>query len=107
VPVYNYLKHVETEFVEEDEGLEVEAEEMLSEFFKHRKATQYRAFTEDDLRYIVVSRNDSIEIIEEEGDWQPGKIEINTGNNYELIYEDNGSVNSEEVEVERAETHLL
>jgi len=55
----------------------------------------------------VVSRNDSIEIIEEEGDWQPGKIEINTGNNYELIYEDNGSVNSEEVEVERAETHLL
>ncbi|MFB6245267.1 MAG: hypothetical protein ABEJ03_02875 [Candidatus Nanohaloarchaea archaeon] len=105
---YSYLNHVDSEFLGEKEELGEEADRMLKEFFQPRKGTQYKAFIGDSLRYFIIPSGDGVEILEEEGEWEPGNVDIKQGNDYELIYEQEGKVRvEEEVSAAEAEAHLL
>lgn len=102
------IKRVETEFVNCGEEVADEAEEILSEFFEKRKGTRYRAFTENDLRYLLVSNDGELEIIEEEGEWMEGSSEPDPDNDYELISKDEkGYIRYEDVDFEFVESVLM
>lgn len=103
---YSYLNHVEAEFLGDEKELDEEADKVLSRFFQGRSGVQSRAFLEEDLRYIIVPNGEGVEILEEDGDWSPGEIEPQNGNDYELIYEENGRIRYEEVPASEAEAYL-
>ena len=103
---YSYLNHVEAEVVSGEEKILEEAGRLLGEFFRGRVGVQSRAFIEEDLRYIFVSNGEEAEILEEEGNWKSGDLELSRENDYELIYQENGEVKIEEVEVGEAEAYL-
>lgn len=103
---YSYLNHVETEFLGDEEDLGEEADDILGDFFQPRAGVQSRAFIEDDLRYIILSNGEGVEILEEDGEWDSGELELHNGNEYELIYEENGKIRTEEVEAGEAQSYL-
>jgi len=82
---YSYLNHVEAEFLGDEEELGEEADRLLGSFFQGRVGVQSRACLEEELRYIVVPNGDGVEILEEDGEWNPGELEPQNGNEYELI----------------------
>lgn len=104
---YSYLNHVETEFLEEEEHVGDEADRILKGFFQMRKGAQSRAFTGDSLRYFVLRDDEGVEIIEEDGDWESGEMDFSRGNDYELIYEENGMIRNEDLTEEEAEAYFL
>lgn len=103
---YSYLNHVESEFLDGEERIGETADEMLKDFFQRRKGAQSRAFIGNSLRYFVLRNGEGIEIIEEDGDWDPGEVELNPENDYERIYEENGKVRTEKVEATEAEEYF-
>lgn len=103
---YSYLNHVEAEFLGDEKELGEEADEVLSRFFQGRSGVQSRAFLDEDLRYIIVPNGEGVEILEEDGDWDPRELEPQDGNDYELIYEENGKIRTEEVEVGEVRAYL-
>lgn len=103
---YSYLNHLKTEFLGDEEELKEVADDMLRDFFRSRAALQSRAFLEEDLRYIVLQKDEGVKILEEEGEWSSGEIELIDGNKYELIYEENGYVRSEEIGAGEAQEYL-
>ncbi|MFB6291981.1 MAG: hypothetical protein ABEI58_01145 [Candidatus Nanohaloarchaea archaeon] len=104
---YSYLDHVEAELLaEDDEKVMEEADSILGKYFQGRPGQQYRAFVEDDLRYVIIQASGEVDILEEEGTWQEGDLEVDPSNNYRLIYRENGRVKSEEAGDGRAETLL-
>jgi hypothetical protein len=104
---YSYLDHVETEFLGDEEVYGPEADSILAGFFRRRKGAQSRAFTEDSLRYIIVPDGGDMKIIEEEGEWDPGDVEPEPDNVYEIITEEDGRIRHEEVSAQEAEAYLL
>ena len=103
---YTYLNHVEAEFLTAEDEVGSRADEILGNFFWRRKAAQARAFTEDTLRYFVLGNGNGVEIIEEEGDWVSGNVDPVAENDYELIYEEDGTVEKDELTEEEAESYL-
>lgn len=104
---YSYLNHVETEFLGDEEVCGSEADRILSNFFKRRKGAQSRAFMDESLRYIIVPEGETVDIIEEEGEWEIGEVEPRSENVYELITEEDGRIKHEEIPATEAETYLI
>lgn len=46
---YSYLNHIETEFLADEQEYGLEADKILSDFFKQRKGAQARAFMDESL----------------------------------------------------------
>lgn len=103
---YSFLDHVEYKILDEGDGIGEEAEEIMKNFFQNRIPAWNRAISDDSLRYFVVENGDGVQIIEEEGYWQEDELNME-GNSYELIYEEDGKIRSEEITAEEAEAHLL
>jgi endo-alpha-1,4-polygalactosaminidase (GH114 family) len=103
---YSYLDHVEYEILGNEDEIGEEAEDIMKDFFQDQIPAWNRAISDDSLRYFIVKNGDGVEIIEEEGDWQEDELDTE-GNSYELIYEENGSIRSEEISAEEAEAYLL
>lgn len=103
---YSYLNHVESEFLDDEERIGETADQMLRDFFMRRKGAQSKAFTGDSLRYFVLRNGDGVEIIEEDGDWVTGEVDIDPVNDYERIYEENEKIKTEELEASEAEEYF-
>lgn len=99
---YSYLNHVDTEFLADEEEIVEEADELIKGFFQGRTGTKSRAFVGEGLRYIVTEQGGDTEIVEEDGYWQEGVLEAREENDYELIYEEEGKMEAEEISASEA-----
>lgn len=99
---YSYLKHIDSEFIADEEKTGEEAEGIMRRFFQKRTGTKSRAFVGEGLRYVITDQKSGLEILEEDGEWQKGVYESFEDNNYEIIYEEDNRVRSEEIDASEA-----
>lgn len=103
---YKYLTHVDVEFLADEEEVGEEADELIKGFFHARTGTKSRAFLGEGLRYVVTANNGAPEIVEEDGDWTSEVFETHESNDYELIYEENGKIRTEEISASEADEYF-
>ena len=103
---YRYLNHVETEFLADEQEVGEKADKIIQEFFRGRTGTKSRAFVGEGLRYIITENSGNIQLLEEDGDWVSGELEVYEENDYELIHREQGMLMKEELEASEAEKYF-